>query len=71
MVNEENKIKKYYIADAHFGHKNILMFDKRPWFDVTSMRYDMIKLWNNKVRCLLSTTKNKRRHKDDTLICNR
>lgn len=47
---EEKAIKKFYIADTHFGHKNILSFDGRPWFDMTSMEEDMIYLWNKKVR---------------------
>ena len=50
MSNEENKVKKFYIADTHFGHKNILRFDQRPWLDLTAMQDDMIKLWNDKVR---------------------
>ena len=50
MSNEENKVKRFYIADTHFGHKNILRFDQRPWLDLTAMQDDMIKLWNDKVR---------------------
>ncbi len=50
MDNKENQIKKFYIADTHFGHKNILHFDKRPWHDISAMRDDMIELWNDKVR---------------------
>lgn len=49
MEKENNSIKKYYIADMHFGHKNILSFDHRPWFDISSMQDDMIKLWNDKI----------------------
>jgi calcineurin-like phosphoesterase family protein len=50
MENEEKTIKKFYIADAHFGHKAILHYDRRPWFGITEMKFDMIKLWNQKVR---------------------
>lgn len=46
----ENKIKKFYIADVHFGHNNILFFDKRPWHDLAHMERDMISAWNTKVR---------------------
>ena len=40
---------KYYISDLHFCHKNILRFDERPWFDLSSMEDDLISLWNSKV----------------------
>lgn len=42
-------MQKFYIADTHFGHQNILRFDNRPWFDTSSMEDDMIALWNEKV----------------------
>ncbi|MBO4638054.1 MAG: metallophosphoesterase [Clostridiales bacterium] len=41
---------KYYIADTHFGHANIMKYDKRPWDDVDRMDEDMIVLWNSRVR---------------------
>ena len=28
---------KYYTSDLHFGHKNVLKFDKRPFSDVEEM----------------------------------
>ncbi len=28
---------KYYIADTHFGHRNVLKFDNRPFSDVDEM----------------------------------
>lgn len=40
---------KFYIADTHFKHKNILRFDNRPWPDLVSMERDMIDLWNARV----------------------
>ena len=40
----------YYIADCHFGHKNILLFDKRPFGDLAQMEEVMIMLWNAAVR---------------------
>lgn len=46
----ENEIKRFYIADTHFGHKNILDYDKRPWPDLAHMERDMIAVWNAKVR---------------------
>ena len=38
-----------YISDLHFGHKNILVYDHRPWQNVTDMEHDMIALWNKTV----------------------
>ena len=40
----------YYTADMHFGHKNILRYDSRPWTDVQEMETDMILWWNRKVK---------------------
>lgn len=37
---------KYYIADIHFGHKNVLTFDNRPFANVDEMDREMIRLWN-------------------------
>ena len=50
-MNTNNKQPiKYYIADTHFGHKNAIEYDNRPWSDITAMRDGMVKLWNDKVR---------------------
>ena len=38
-----------YISDTHFGHKNILRYDNRPWQNVADMEFEMIQLWNNTV----------------------
>lgn len=40
----------YYIADCHFGHKNILRFDGRPFADLYQMEEVMTMLWNAAVR---------------------
>lgn len=43
---------KYYISDLHFGHRNILEFEKenRPFETVEEMTEEYIKIWNNKVK---------------------
>jgi calcineurin-like phosphoesterase family protein len=40
----------FYIADCHFGHKNILHFDNRPFADLEQMEEVMVMLWNASVR---------------------
>jgi len=40
----------FYISDLHFGHKNVIDFDHRPFRDVDEMDYTMIALWNGRVR---------------------
>ena len=41
--------RKFYIADLHFGHKNIIKFSKRKFKDVDEMDEIFIRRWNNKV----------------------
>lgn len=45
-----NKFLKYYIADTHFLHDNIIRFDGRPFKDMDDMMDSMTKRWNNKVK---------------------
>ena len=39
-----------YISDLHFGHKDIINFDHRPFRDVDEMDRCLIKLWNSRVQ---------------------
>ncbi len=39
----------YYIADTHFGHKNVIRFDGRPFSDEEEMEKVMVANWNNAV----------------------
>ena len=44
-----NMAKVFFIADLHFGHKDVLAFDKRPFRDVEEMESEMIHRWNARV----------------------
>lgn len=39
----------YYISDLHWGHKNVLNFDSRPFENIDEMRDKMIENWNKTV----------------------
>ena len=38
-----------YISDLHFGHKNALNFDHRPFTDIDEMDSYIINMWNTRV----------------------
>ena len=42
-------MKKFYIADWHYNHKNIIALDNRPFKDVTEMNDALIERWNKAV----------------------
>lgn len=39
-----------YTSDLHFGHENVLHFDKRPFNTVSEMDHALIQLWNSRVQ---------------------
>ena len=40
---------RYYISDLHFGNKNIIACDHRPFSDVDEMDAEIIRRWNSTV----------------------
>ena len=41
---------KYYIADTHFNHENIIKYCNRPFMSVDRMNECIIERWNKKVK---------------------
>lgn len=39
----------FYVSDLHFGHANVLKFDKRPFETVEEMDREMVRYWNETV----------------------
>ena len=39
-----------YISDTHFGHRNVINFDRRPFADIEQMNRALIALWNDRVQ---------------------
>ena len=41
--------KTFFIADPHFGHRNIITYENRPFEDTAAMDEELIKRWNDTV----------------------
>lgn len=41
--------KVFFTADMHFGHENVISFDRRPFETVEEMDEKLIRRWNAKV----------------------
>lgn len=41
--------KKFYIADWHYGHANIMAFDNRPFKTLEEMNETLVERWNSVV----------------------
>ena len=42
-------MKRFVIADLHFGHENIIKYESRPFANVDEMNNRLIELWNSTV----------------------
>ena len=42
-------MRRFVIADLHFGHENIIKYESRPFADVEEMNVRLIELWNSTV----------------------
>ena len=40
----------YFTSDTHFGHKNIIKYCDRPFYDVRTMNRELIRRWNEVVK---------------------
>ena len=52
MSEIKERVRKmiYYPSDLHFGHRNVISFDKRPFADIDEMDQCLINNWNARIR---------------------
>lgn len=48
-MTDHREQKRFYIADWHYGHENILHFDDRPFRSVEEMNSELVDRWNTVV----------------------
>lgn len=48
-VEKKQMPKKFYIADLHYGHANVLHFDNRPFKTIQEMNDAIVERWNSVV----------------------
>ena len=49
MIFVSNYMKRFLIADTHFGHANIIKYESRPFSSVDEMDLTLINYWNTTV----------------------
>lgn len=42
-------MRRFVVADLHFGHENIIKYESRPFANVEEMNVRLIELWNSTV----------------------
>ena len=47
---KEREPKTWVVADLHFGHRNIMTYESRPFIDLEDMKNELIKNWNAVVK---------------------
>lgn len=50
VMPTSNSYKEFFTSDTHFGHRNVLTYDNRPFDNVWQMQTALIDNWNSVVR---------------------